>query len=293
MVKESNRRLGFGIVFLSCLLQHSDFVPVSLGPSSITVLHWSDLNRRHRERQRREFTLFHETRLSSAPNSLEEPIVQCTATNLNCIGKKRRGSHLPSIPKRAWVGKAMHCSTDTGVLSPHPIRAYLNLWERGQEAGGGSTVIAAGFPSALLLCSWGCGEQEGRAIAGALQRAEQSSTEPCPPPAFVCSPLSHFHEQDNAKSCCAYAHWGWGLKSETLHRAVLARKENFQFHLSSKNFPACLEESVYRSMHSTYTPVCLLVQRECAGKDVGFVGKGEVKHQYVFIIMSLKGTNLD
>lgn len=207
-------------------------------------------------------------------------------------------SHFPSVPKWVWVGKAIHYSTGREVLSHPPIQAYVKLWERGQKEGG-STVIAASLLSALLLCSWSCSEQEGWAIAGGMQRAEQSSspkcchTETCPPPAFVSSPLPHFHEQDNAKSCCAYEHWGWGLKSWGIAQGSVSQKREFSiapvfWKLPGLPWGNCLWK------HAQYIHICLspCSERMCR-EGCKICGKGEEKHQYDFIIISLKGTNLN
>lgn len=178
------------------------------------MLCWSDLSRRHRERQRREFTLFCETRHSSVPYSLEKHTAQCTATNLHWIGKKKMEVTLPKCPKISvgWHGHTLQY-WQSGAHPPSHRGLFDVMGERAEDRRR-ERSNSCKLSSALLLCSHSCGEQEGWAIAGGMQRAGQSSStecchsETCPPPAFVSSPLPHFHGQDNAKSCCAYAHWG-------------------------------------------------------------------------------------
>lgn len=148
MVKQNNWRLlvleysSYPVSFSILLLS------LSLGPYSITVA-VLDLSRRHRERQRREFTLFCETRHSSVPRSLEKPTVQCTATNLNCIGEKKVEMTLPKCPRvrAGWHGHSLW--SWHRVLSHHPRQACLMFWHRGQEEG---AEKGASFPSALPLC---------------------------------------------------------------------------------------------------------------------------------------------
>lgn len=106
------------------------FVPVSLSPSSITVLCSSDLSRRQRERQRREFTLFCKTRFSSVPNSLEKPTVQCTAMNLHCIGKKD-GNHTSQVSQNE-CGLARPYTTVLAERCSATI-PFRPMWRCGRE----------------------------------------------------------------------------------------------------------------------------------------------------------------
>lgn len=188
MVKESNRRLGFGIVFLSCLLQHSDFVPVSLGPSSITVLHWSDLNRRHRERQRREFTLFYETFICPQQSRRTHSPVYCNKPKL--YWEKKTGITLAKYPQTSlgWQGHALQYWHRCAQPPSHS-----GLFELvGERAGGRrrehSDSCRLSFSSApLQLGLWwagGPGHSWSLAESWAIQHRALSSTCLCLQPTF-------------------------------------------------------------------------------------------------------------
>lgn len=123
--------------------------------------------------------------------------------------RKKGGNDTSQVPQRkgrlAWP---FPVALAEGAQPPSQTGLFDVL---AQRAGGGRQK-AASFPSALPLCRLAV--VEARLGHGwSVQRAGQCHTETCPPPAFAGSPLPPFHEQDNAKSCCACAHWGWGLKS--------------------------------------------------------------------------------